>query len=110
MQATKLFAVLHDITLHVNQIHTFCQFKELFKLINYSRLGFFVSLLPAKISFILDPRSIIPAGLTKLFKLQSGDIEKLLFEHINKEFLGYPYTQVGLQKRLKYEYRVIKPT
>ena len=58
-------------------------------------------ILPAKIRFILDARSIIPAGLTKLFKLQSGDIVKLLFELINKEFSSYPYMQVRLQKRLK---------
>ena len=39
--------------------------------------------------------------LLKLFKLQSGDVVKLLFELIDKEFSGYPYMQLRLQKRLK---------
>ena len=59
------------------------------------------AILPAKIRFISDhTRSIIPAGVTKIFKLQSGDINKLLFEHMNQEFSSHPYMQVGFKNCL----------
>ena len=54
-------------------------------LVNYSSPGLLFSLqLFLKTCAILpDTHSIIPAGVTKFFKLQSEDIEKLLFEHIH---------------------------
>ena len=42
------------------------------------------AILPAEIRFISDTHSIIPAEVTKLFKLQNGDIKKLPFEPIFK--------------------------
>ena len=65
----------------------------MFTLINFSLLGFLISFLlvfenfydpSGKNSFISGTHSIIPAGVTKLFKLQSGDIKKLPFRPIFK--------------------------
>ena len=51
-------------------------------LVNYSSPGLLFSLLKT-CAILPDTHSIIPAGVTKFFKLQSEDIEKLLFEHIH---------------------------